>query len=176
MIEIYGDLWKIKQGQEPSPRWIALIGTLDATRMDRVFSICYERLSRENPYPPELGELSALLVNRTKAEIEAAFLRWSIKQPEGRAEKWVFDRCTWNLKRVRSGQELIEFTKHLKQADELEDLGKLVLPEDDLLALPEHSAVSLSDIKREEFTRSGKRNPFSDRIAKLMKTKRPESV
>lgn len=172
MTEIYGDLWKIKQGDEPSPRWIALIGTLDATRMDRVFSICHERLSRENPYPPELGELSALLVNRTKAEIEAAFLRWSIKQPQGRAEKWVYGKHTWNLKRVRSGQELVEFTKHLKQADELEDAGKLVLPEEDLLALPEHSAVSLTDRKREEFARSGKRNPFSDRISKLIQTKK----
>ncbi|MEZ9372137.1 hypothetical protein AB4235_05585 [Vibrio cyclitrophicus] len=143
--------------------------------MDRVFSICHERLSRENPYPPELGELSALLVSRTKAEIEAAFLRWSIKQPEGKAEKWVFEKCTWNLKRVRAGQELIEFTKHLKQADELEAANRLVLPEDDLLALPVNSAVSLTDKKREEFTRSGKKSRFSDRINKLVKTHRPES-
>ncbi|MGB2147536.1 MAG: hypothetical protein ACPHZ7_11300 [Vibrio toranzoniae] len=162
-------------GNEPSDEWASFITSLDRMGLERAFLICRDRLSREIKFPPSLGEFMVLINARTQPEVEQAFARWTAKAPQGRAEQWVFDRCTWNLKRARSGYELVEFSKYIKQADELERNGNLVLPEDDLLALPVNSAVSLTDKKREEFTRSGKKSRFSDRINKLVKTHRPES-
>ena len=172
MAQIYGRMWVTMNGEQPSNEWIEFIGALDIKNLERAFLICRERLAKEIKFPPSLGEFTVLINVRTLSEIDQAFARWIAKKPQGAAEQWVFDKCTWNLKRVRSGYELVEFTKYIKQADELERNGDLGSQEDELLALPIHSSVSLTDRKREEFAKSGKRHAFSERIEKLRKAKK----
>ncbi|KFA99448.1 hypothetical protein [Vibrio sp. ER1A] len=156
-------------GRDPSREWDNFIAPLSLTDLERLFLICRERLAQEVKFPPSLGEFIALVNSRTKSEYQRAYARYLARTPEGRAETWVMANCSFNLRRTPANKVQEEYCKYLQQADELERNNQLELPGEELIALPVHSAVSITDQKREEFARSGKKHRFSDRIANLIK-------
>lgn len=165
--EMYQGRWTHQNGKTPSKVWLALLSKIGPDGCRKLVSRCRDEIRLGNKWPPTVAEAEAMLLTRSQAEYESAYARWMAKQPEGRPEQWVFANASWNLKRTAAGRELSEFIKYLKQADELERSGQLELPQDELLALPVHSSVSLTDKKHQEFAQSGKAHRFTDRIKRI---------
>lgn len=137
-----------------------------------MIDLCLDELREGREWPPTVAKAQIMLSTRSRTEIQQAFRRWESGTPQGRPERWVFQRFSWNLKRVDAGKELGEFAKQLKRADELERANQLQLDEETLAMLPVHSSVSMTDRLREDFSRSGKAHAFSDRIKRMMKEKK----
>ena len=167
MIAIYENRWGATNGVSPNAHWKSFISRIGWESCKRIINRCREQLRDGNRFPPTLGEVEAMLFTRSRYEYEQAFARFQSKKPEGNAERWVYEKCGWNLKRVAAGRELQEFTRYLKQADNLELRGELVLPGEELLRLPKHSSVSVTDKVREEYAQSGRKHRLSERIKQI---------
>lgn len=169
MVSLYGKLWVSIHGAEPSEEWIRFLNGLGELQINRMFVICHSRLFNGVVFPPVLGEFITAVDQRTKTEVEEAYSRFLSKTPQGRAEKWVISNADWNLRRATAGTELDIYTKYLRQADELEKRGNLILAEEELRALPRHTSIAVTDKAREEYSKSGKTHKLSERIERLKK-------
>lgn len=159
-------------GSRANALWYALISKSGEQGCLRILERCRDQIRHGREWPPTAVEAEIMLNTRSQSEAQQAFLRWELGEPQGRAEHWVNQKYSWNLKRVASGKEFFEYEKHLKLADELERHGKLQLAEEELAMLPTHSSVSISDKAREDYARSGRSHAFTERINALRGIKR----
>jgi len=171
-MEIYQSKWVATNGSRASELWYALISKSGERGCLRILERCRDDIRHGREWPPTVVEAELMLNTRSKSEAQQAFMRWEVGEPQGRAEKWVNQKYSWNLKRAAAGKEFFEYEKHLRLADELERHGKLQLAEEELAMLPVNSTVHITDIEREEYARSGKTHAFTDRINALRRMKR----
>ncbi|WP_394239905.1 hypothetical protein [Vibrio astriarenae] len=165
---LYGDVWERKHGQEPSDQWCKALKGMNALHVERIFAICYDKLSKGFTWPPSLGELLAQINKRTKSELELAYIRYMDRKPEGLAEQWVLENAGWTLKRAPIHLVFDQFCKFIENADLRERSGTLFVLSDELKGLPIYSVKSLSDCAVERFKESGKSHKFESRIEDLI--------
>lgn len=102
-----------------------------------------------NGWPPSLPEFISL--GSEKVDFDAAFQRCVSKEPQGRAEQWVYENSAFNIRRLSQTDAERFHKKELKKAIEMEKSGKLVLNSEMALALPPNSVKNVNDIEREKY-------------------------
>ena len=106
-----------------------------------------------------------------EVDFDMAYSRLLNKEPQGRVEQWVYERAAFNIRRESDDKARKSFKRFMKEAMELERLGKLELNEDMLKALPPNSVMNVNDLERQKYEQSGKTHKFADRINALRKGK-----
>ena len=169
MTELYTSKWESKNGLVASSIWLEAIASLSNEQLRKGVNKCKERIFNGDAWAPDLADFLALIHGHTDVDFQAAFQRCLSKSPEGRVEQWVYENAGYNIRASNHDSAERMHKKYMKQAIEMERQGKLVLNEDRLKALPPNSVKNVNDIEREKFEQSGKKNPFQERIDKLIK-------
>lgn len=126
-------------------------------------------LTEGNGWPPSLPEFIA---RGTEAiDYDAAYFRCLNQKPEGRVEKWVYEKAYYNIRTQGDKEARKDHKRFMKQAEELEKRGELTLPEEELIGLPVHSVKNLNDRKREEWEQSHGKE-LNPRIKKILEGKK----
>lgn len=118
-----------------------------------------------NGWPPSLPEFIA--GGSEEVDFHAAFMRCLNKEPQGRAEQWVYENAGWNIRTASHEKAERMHKKFLQEAIEKEQRGDLQLNEEMLKALPVNSVKNDNDLAREDYEqRKGK--ALHPRIAKII--------
>ena len=118
-------------------------------------------------WPPSLPDFIAN--GKEQIDYDAAYYRCLNKSPSGRLETWVYEKAYFNIKSSSDESARKQHKRFMDEAENLESMGRLVLNEEELLALPVNSVKNMNDLKREEFDASGVKHRFADRINALRK-------
>ncbi|CAL9959668.1 hypothetical protein VPHK250G1_0045 [Vibrio phage K250 g1] len=100
-----------------------------------------------------------------------AYSRMIAKEPEGRIEQWVYEKAAFNLRRESDAIARRNHKRFMKEAIELERLGKLKLNEEMLKALPPNSVINANDLARQEFEQKNGRS-LNPRIQAILDAKK----
>ena len=173
MTGLYTSKWTRKNGELADKLWIKALMTLSKDQIRLGVQKCEEKIFKGDQWPPDLAEWLAMIHGHSDIDFMSAFHRCLEKRPEGRIETWVYEKASYNIKRMGHEQAERSHRKWMLEAIELDKKGELMLNAEILAkALPEKIDRNLNDIKRQEFEESGKKNPFQDRINKLKAIKR----
>lgn len=112
---------------------------------------CRDNIRRGDQWPPDLSGFLALIHGHDEINFDMAYSRMIAKAPEGRVEQWVYEKAAFNIRRESDVIARRSHKRFMKEAMELERLGKLELNEDMLKALPPNSVKNMNDLAREEY-------------------------
>tara|TARA_R110002012_G_C11456037_1_gene592262 strand:- start:39 stop:413 length:375 start_codon:yes stop_codon:yes gene_type:complete len=124
-------------------------------------------MDKLNGWPPSLPEFISL--GREQVDYTGAFYRCLNRDPQGRAEQFVYENSAFNIRRMTQKESERFHKAELDKAINLEARGLLRLNSDMPIGIAQHSTVNLNDIERENH--KGKQHKFSDRINALRKGK-----
>lgn len=168
MIELYSDKWTNKNGDYPSGLWLEVIGSLDPSQIKLAIEKCKERILASNSWPPELAEFIAMAHGGSSNEL-GAFFRCINKNPDGWIEKHIAGVIGFNVRSMAQDKAEAYYKKFYRMTMDDVSSGKLRPPIMAHESLPVNSSVSITDIARENFRRSGGDHVFKSRIEKLRK-------
>ena len=168
---MYTDKWIRKNGAVASSIWIEAIASLTPQQLRQGVDKCKEKILSGNAWAPDMADFLAMIHGHDDVDYDLAYFRLINKEPEGRVETWVYEKCAFNIRRESDDKARRTFKARMKEAMELERLGKLELNEDILKALPPNSVMNVNDLERQKYEQSGKTHKFADRIKTLRKGK-----
>lgn len=170
---MYSDKWVKKNGAVAPSIWIEAISSLSPQELRKGVDRCKEQIFSGNAWAPDLADFLALIHSQTKSDYDAAFSRCLGKSPEGRIERWVYQRVYFNVSHESDKDARAIHRRSMDEAIRLDMVGKLKLMEEELKALPVNSVKNTNDLAREEYeNRHGhKLNP---RIQKIIDAKKHE--
>jgi len=131
----------------------------------QIRSSASKSLTEGNGWPPSLPEFIAL--GTESIDYDAAYSRCIRQKPEGRVEQYVYDDAYFNIKTQSDKDARRDHRRFMRDAENLELRGELVLKSEELLALPMNKERNMNDIERQKQDEKtgGKLHP---RIAKLL--------
>lgn len=171
MVELYSDKFIKKNGAIASKLWSEALNTLTDEQIKKGIFKCKERIFEGNAWAPDLSEFLALIHGQTAKDFQSAFFRLLDKKPDGRIERWVYEKASFNIRAMSHENAEKAHKRFMLEAIELDRAGKLTLNEDEILLLPVHSVKNLNDIKREEYESKGKTHKFADKLKKMKEDK-----
>ena len=174
MGEMYTDKWIRKNGAVASSIWIEAIASLTPQQLRQGVDKCKEKILSGNAWAPDMADFLAMIHGHDEVDFDMAYSRLLNKSPEGRVEQWVYERAAFNIRRESDDKARKSFKRFMKEAMELERLGKLELNEDMLKALPPNSVMNVNDLERQKYEQSGKTHKFADRIKAICNGKRAD--
>lgn len=170
MSQLYTDKWIKKNGAVASSIWIEAIGSLSGEQLRLGVERCKEQIFSGNKWSPDLADFLAMIHGKTDVDFHTAFIRCLDKKPLGRAEKYVYEKASFNIRTAPHDKAERMHRKFLTDAIAKELRGELELNEDMLKALPPNSVKNLNDLKREEYENS--HNKLNPRIQKILDSKK----
>ncbi len=171
MSQLYTDKWIKKNGAVASSIWIEAIGSLSGEQLRLGVERCKNQIMSGNKWAPDLADFIALIHGKTDVDFHAAFIRCLDKKPIGRAEKYVYEKASYNIRVASHDKAEKMHRKFLTDAIAKELAGELELNEDELKALPTHSVKNMNDLEREKFEESHG-NKLNPRIQKILDGKK----
>ncbi|CAM0019413.1 hypothetical protein VPHD171_0044 [Vibrio phage D171] len=171
LTEYYTDKFIKKNGEVPSSTWITEIGLLSDEQLRRGVIACRDNIRRGDQWPPDLSGFLALIHGQDETNFDMAYSRMIAKEPEGRIEQWVYEKAAFNLRRESDVIARRNHKRFMKEAIELERLGKLKLNEEMLKALPPNSVINANDLARQEFEQKNGRS-LNPRIQAILDAKK----
>jgi hypothetical protein len=161
MGELYTTKWTKRNGDIASDLWLEALGTLTDEQIQLGMDKCKQKIFKGDYWAPDLSEFLALIHGHSSIDFHSAFLRCLNKNPEGRIEQWVHENAGYNI-RVSSNEKAERMhKKYMMEAIDRDNRGDLILNEDRLIGLPQHSVKSVTDLAREKYeAKNGKKlNP-----------------
>ncbi len=146
---------------------------LDTDQLESAIIKCREIIKLGETWAPDYARFMSIASGMTQVDYFAAFNRCLNKKPSGRIEEWVYENAAFNLRSMSHDRAEVSHRKWMNEAIEKERKGELMLNAEILArALPEKVDRNLNDITRQEFDQSGKKNPFQDRIDKMLRNRK----
>lgn len=159
----------------PSSIWITEIGLLSDDNVRKGILSCRDKIRSGDQWPPDLAEFLAMIHGQTDVDYQAAFFRMLNKEPDGRIEQWVYENAQFNIRAMSHEKAERAHKKFMIEAHEKDRKGTLVLAKEEMLALPVHSVVSVTDREHQKFMSEGGKNPLAAKIALMRKNRNTEN-